>query len=314
MDKIEAEKILKQYSEPTRRQHYVKMEYLFGWTKDKKTILAKIKGSNDFRKYGLTAVCVKKDFYRVYHHFNNVELSILRNYFADDNKLVSLSCEEEIKNWQNQTLKTTTFKKLFPDQSELINNFEIQSGEQYQTQYENYFYEIVNDYIKYADSSFLDDPSLKAKFLVGVSNQYLRTYGFHSRLVAGTNNLIENYPEVKSFLDTNQLSMITGRIFAIKMAYMLSLIKPFKIEFLKNNSSSYLTSDMPIVQIGKRDDKGNAVELLLFFPVNPHLAILFPSKNGGERNISKKESDMYNNMTINNSYNYLFREESDAEE
>ena len=139
MNKDEAEKILKQYQSPTRRQHFVKMEYLANWSVDKKTIYGLYKKDTEYKPYGLKDICVKKDLYRIYHNFNDVEVEIIRNFYKNDNDLLVASCEEELRKWQKQTRLSTLFKSIAPDNQRLIENFEIQSGEWFQTNYENYF-------------------------------------------------------------------------------------------------------------------------------------------------------------------------------
>ena len=68
----------------------------------------------------------------------------------------------------------------------------------------------------------------------------------------------------------------------------------------------FLTSDMPVVHVGNKDEKGKAINISFFFPVTPHLAFVFPSKESKTRAITSRELDFYNSITKNNAYRFIF--------
>ena len=254
---------------------------------------------------GLKDACVRRDFYRIYHHFSVVEEFIIRNMYKDEEPFIKATCEEELNVWQKQTALTQFFKNAMPEETKLLENFEIQSGELYQTALESFFYDIIKEYVSKEDSSFLNSNELKTKFCIGIASQYLRTSGLQEKQINATKMLLNTQEYQNLEINAEQLSLITAFIFTIKMAGQLAQRKNLCIEYLKTDKR-FLTSDMPIVHIGKRDKDGKALEMVFFFPVNPKLAIVFPSNNSASELISEKELDFYNNLTIVNANKFFF--------
>lgn len=302
----EAIKKLKQYFNPTHRQHFVKKEYLSQWSKDGKRIFTINKENGEERWLSLKNVCVKNDFYRMYHYFNEVEQYIIRNYYANekDKHIISL-CENELETWQKQVSLISLVRIAMPDQEKLLNNFEIQSGEQYQTVFEKYFYDIVNKYVINKDCSFLDDELLRTQFCVGLATQYLRTDGIHNKYHKATNKIIDNCKANGYDINVEQLSLMTSNIFAILFAWQLIKNSDHFIELLISDDC-FLTSDMPVVHVGDKDEKGRAINTSFFFPVTPHLAFIFPTKENQIKIINSDELRFYNKITNDNAFRFVF--------
>ena len=305
MTKEQAFKTIQKYFNPTHRQHFVKIEYLSKWSKDNATINAVNKKSLKKLTIGLRDVCVKNNFYRMYHYFNDVELYIIRNYYKNEDPFIQSACEETLQQWQSQTKKIQICKQLMPDETKILENFEIQSGEQYQTEFENHFFQVVNEYVSKLDSSFLNDEMIKAKFCVGLAVQYLRTNGMHTKLINGMTEIDRHHNISGVKINFEQLAKITANIFAIKMAWQLIKQRNLHIEWLVSNKA-FITSDMPVVHIGEKNERGFAINMVFFLPINPHLAIVFPSKETKQRLLTDDELKIYNNLEKENADIFFF--------
>ena len=274
MNKEQSKKIYNKYINATHRQYFVKKEYLQNWSFDGLNIFGKRRGDDKYRTYKLKDVCVCNDIYSINHHYNELELSFLKGLYFNYPLFIQDEIDNLIKSRQFQTSRI--FKSLTKDLEEgnrLINGFQNQSGEDYQTRIENIFFDIVKKYVVNNDDSFLNDIYLRTAFIVGLATQYMRTDKIRTLMKKGIDSLVKEFEAKQDIKDLSRIvnaeALWRGalEIMPFLLTYQLNKDR-YGIEFVRSNSA-FITSDSPVVHIGERDENGYAKNVVFLYPVNP---------------------------------------------
>lgn len=309
MDFETAKKIYNKYNNATHNQHFVKKEYLSYWSKDNKKILGKKKGDNAYRYYDLNHICVANDIYAIDHHYNEIELVFLRGLYENYPNYIKQVLDRHIALLQRQTSPDfINFTQSVKGGDKLTKGFQSQSGEDAQTDIENKFFGIVKKYIVNEDDSFLDDVMLRTTFILGLTTQFMRTNKSRELLVNAFDPLIEDFEEKNKALDikidSEALWKGTIDIMPFLQTFQLNQ-KRGGIEFIKSDDK-FITSDSPVVHIGKKDDRGYALEMKYLYPITPSLCIIYPSGNI-VREATTEEVAHINSLVLDNSHLFLFK-------
>ena len=128
----EIEELFKRYEHITKGSHFVKKEYLAGWSKDGKQVLTSIKGSA-FSPNSLQDVCTKRYMYKM-EKLTEIELLQLRYMYKDSPRIVQKVNDNFLTYWQLACSITDELRT--PELAELANKMKIQVGENLQTNFE----------------------------------------------------------------------------------------------------------------------------------------------------------------------------------
>jgi hypothetical protein len=274
MDKEQAKKIYNKYINATRRQHFVKKEYLQNWSFDGTNILGKRRGNKEFRVFKLKDVCVRNDIYAINHHYNELELSFLKKLYSNYPPFIRDEIDNLIKSRQFQTSKIfTSLTKDLEEGDKLIKGFQNQSGEDLQTRIENAFFDIVKKHVINSDDSFLDDIYARTAFIIGLATQYMRTDKMRTQMKEGIDSLVkefelkQNIEGLSKIVNAEALWRGTLEIMPFLLTYQLNKER-HGIEFIHSNSA-FITSDSPVVHVGERDENDYAKNVVFLYPVNP---------------------------------------------
>ena len=311
MDNSESKKIYNKYVDATRRQHFVKIEYLSKWSVDGKNILGKKTGNKEFTLFNLSDVCVCNDIYTIDHHFNEIELSLLKHFYAGYPQYIRNELDNLIELRQFQT--SQNFLKItneLENGERLNKGFQRQSGEDNQTRIESLFFEIVRKNIIACDDSFLDDINVRTTFILGLATQYIRTNKMRVLLKTGIHSLIDDFrsrmenPDILNNINPEALWKGMLEILPFLITYQMNREKS-GIEFL-HSDYLFITSDNPVVHIGDRDENGLSKNIKFLYPVSPNLCIVFPAKTC-EKSLNKKETEAINKIIKRESHLFIFK-------
>lgn len=241
----------------TRKQHFVWQSYLKNWYTDDKNELF-VKGKDK----GLSAksilfedyiyqipILTKEELAQLKQFLNSFKFIDKQNESIFINILSQLSIWHYLKSYNNEC-EDQKFEKCQKEGLELFH-----------TNIENYGL----DLIKSADRKHLIN-LLKIdynKIVLFILIQYFRTQNMR-------NNLYEVLPN-----ESEALKRAKGLLLPILMAENIASIYVPSFKILINNTNNiFLTSNQPVINIAEDvDDKGNYLDFILYYPVNPNLAV-----------------------------------------
>lgn len=299
----ESKKLLNKYKNATVRQHYVSKRYLKKWSKEGKRIFARLNKTNKWRYLGLDDACAANGFYRIDHIFNDLELKLLEGFYENEEEPIKRTCVLEISAWQKEA-SVLKIKECLPrDEHSLVDSFASQSGEDYQTYFENNFYDIVDILITNNDFTFLNNKDVLSKFVIGLMSQYFRTSKMKDKIVKALNDIVVG--DIKEKVNFDALWHMTSRIMAITFSVQLLRSSP-GLTILSSDKSNFMTSDQPVFRPNSKIVDADVDSFFLIYPISPHKCILFPTKESKTICVDNKTVNKINGFVINESYRFLF--------
>jgi len=333
----------------TKRQHYVQRAYLSEWIdkKNKKGNLFAHRKSDDITFCtGLMGVGQENYFYEMKRLS---ELELILAVLCAKSSIPALSqnrpyfyLEINQKIWNLQD-KLTALK----DQEEIdiinkdISNFQKQLGEDIQCAFEGDNITFTRDIID-GDYSFYSDEEKRMEFFFYLAMQYVRTKYIRESLIetyskpeefihiieknlpgivehARQNNIhidlqlaVEQLKDTKTNLNIEKTMSYTAISSASEIAYALIIENKMSLTVLHApDDVKFITGDQPIINLKThdRDENGNILDIVLYYPLSPKVAILFTRAEEYTVNnleISSDEVKFYNNFIFQNSYDQVY--------
>jgi len=252
-----------------KRQHYVWRNYLKPWA-DNEIIWTYFKEQNKIIKPGLMGVAQEKYFYKL-EDYTEDEITFLTNYVEKTSPAILkefnldflyLFTSPTILKRQLDTNTNPKINKEFIDSE--INKLKVNSMEDAHCFIENLGFDIIQcRSIEDLEKLTIDDKRFAA--IMFLCFQYFRTKNMRkSALKSFEGDKYESLAE-KSW---NVISFVM----ATTLARSISLDKNLRFIFIGNNTLvPFITSDQPVFNI--LNDKGEVVELELYYPLTPKCAI-----------------------------------------
>lgn len=305
MNKEEAQKIINRYKNATIRQHYVSKRYLKKWSKDGKRIYTRFNKKDEWKHLGLNDVCVINDFYRVDHVFNNIELKLLESFYIDEIEPIKRTCILEISSWQKEASVLNLKEYLSEGDRCLVEGFASQSGEKYQSYFENIFYRITDNFILNRDLSFLNNNVILTQFVLGIMSQYFRTNKLKEKVVQALENCVDK-AETKANINFEALWHMVSRIMTITTSTKLLSLK-LGITILSCKEQNFLTSDQPVFRSNEKIGDIDSDSFFFVYPISPYICIAFPTKESKVIDASNETIRQINSLVEEESYRYIFK-------
>ena len=281
------DEISKKYEHVTKRSHFVKQEYLMKWSGNNKNILVSI-NSCDFKKDTPRNICNEKYMYKL-EEFTKEEMAFLKHIYSLTPEPVKTVNDSFLNEWQ---LCCSLAKQAENSKnSELFKKMLVQTGENLQSSYESAYSKTIQDDLRNCKEDFLNDYNEKLNFAIFLFSQYLRTQKMKKRIIKNYESFSEEIKQsFKAKPDKLWKAMIT--ILTNAASYTMLIKENVHIKFIKNSSKSFLTSDQPIINIGKVNNN----EDQFYFPISPEIAIIFPSEKNEVIIDDKDIIDKYNQV------------------
>jgi hypothetical protein len=177
--------------------------------------------------------------------------------------------------------------------------------EKYQNRIENSIGPAL-EYLYKKYSSFLNDPNSRINFFYFVSLQYYRTKCMRDGPVKGLSILPITPPkEIEGMYDNENIVKLFSMLMDESTADWL--IEKANIYFIETDYE-FIASDQPIVNIHAKNEitfePAKAMEY--YYPITPHLALFITAKDFNNIRISKTETDAYNKLLYDKSYEEVF--------
>ena len=304
MNKEEAEKIINRYKNATIRQHYVSKRYLKKWSKDGKRIYTRFNEKDEWKYLGLNDVCVINDFYRIDHIFNDAELKLLESFYINEIEPIKRTCILEISSWQREA-SIIYFKEYLSESDRcLVDGFASQSGEKFQSYFENIFYRIIDKFILNKDLTFLKDDVILTKFVIGLMTQYFRTNKLKAKVVQALESIVDK--DIKTNINFEALWHMASRIMTITTSkQLLSLKLGLTIIFCKEHN--FITSDQPVFRPNVKICDIDSNSFFLVYPISPYICIVFPTEESKIIDVSSEVVKQINSLIEEESYRFIFK-------
>lgn len=282
----------------TRDQHYVQRKYIAPWTDDLTTGgFANVEiDKKPVKPINIKHVLFEKDYYEI-PVLNNNEIGICYACLSR----IPLLHKETVENYIRNLIVTKNLNDICTnEQREDLKRVLIQLGEDFQKCAENMMDDGLRNKILNCDSSFLEDETIKHRFLTYLFMQYFRTPAVRQGIANNINNYIKN----KGLTDVdgdNIWAVIHGAISSGAANYMTT--KRVNIKFLKTNSYLLLTSDCPVVRLDLARDNTDR----FYYPFSPSVAMIIGTNDddSGIVELCEDEINLFNNLMRNNSKRFV---------
>lgn len=289
----------------TKRQHYVWRHYLDAWAADGTFCCYRQKDNKLFPT--LPKEIASETYFYETQKLTSGDMQFLDDFIAraTDERLRELNRDYVKLNQLTFDLRERlTRKGLTPEvrdaMEEELRWAERNLVERYHASIEGKCHHILNS-LRNGDDDFYRDEALCADFVYFLSLQYFRT----AKMKKGLGNIHSTLPGH----DSRRTAQILNHILATNVgAGLFRERKAYRIAFLKNETSApFIAGDQPVLNM--LDPKATD-DLELYYPLSPHLAILFTKDvvrlPDRERSVTLFEVERYNYAIYSNSEDQIY--------
>ena len=287
------DKLVTKYQTITKGSHFVKREYLSGWSPDGEKIYTSI-DKKQYRFCGLKNVCVETYMYKL-ETLTEFELKQIRYFYKDSPKAVKEANDNFLLGWQVFCLVSDKIDS--PEIKELVRKMRIQAGENIQTNFESGFIKEVRDDLLNCSEDFLSNDDYLLSFSFFLFSQFLRTQKQRDRMVTSFEN-DKKTQLPKNIFDPVRVWNPLITVMTNMAAFQMLCKENLHIKFIKSNKRLIKTGDQPILNIADNVDKDY---VRFYYPINSSLAIVFP--------VNKSEISIDDENVID-AFNLLIEKES----
>jgi len=250
--------------EITKGQHFVWRKYLDNWSANDKVFYKDIK--RNISTLCSTSSILRENYMYEFPILNTLDLDNLKKYIAKLNFNNNGEVDEIFLNIITMIsapfrVGKLTCSDILKTKSNVIRKTIKEGFEPFYTEIELFGQDLISITSSKGLISLLSVDYLKISLFILV--QYFRTQNMKSKLLDLLSKDSEGLRKAKSLLTP------------ILIAFDIASQKTPSFKIIVNNSTeNFVTSEQPVINIaGETDQNGNYLDFILYYPINPKLAI-----------------------------------------
>lgn len=278
----------------TRRQHYVRKQYLSAWIVDNHLWVSR--GAKVFST-SPENILHERDFYQI-EHLNENEWKIVKHFIAM-NQLMKALNEGWLSDNQFFTflLDNLTGRHI---PTEIAEHIAIQAGEELQSQIEN---DAEKQYLALmkGDCSFWQNTDESISFQLYLCQQYFRSKNMRDRMI----RIVESAKCQFGMedVDGGRIWKVLQYVLMTDLAYNIGPLNGFNLVILDNQTGlNFITGDQPIINLCEDlTEIGEPKELVFYYPLSPQMGMILTQKtkqNGRRYAVNIAEADWLNRKIV----------------